>query len=260
MGGSLGDGAAGGAADGYGGAKGVVFVGGNLGGVIGAGAGIVVAAVQGDDVTLEVFGEVVILPVGAGIAGILNAKAHGAVALIEEIPQGILFRSRGGEPLLGHGQTVHNVVLGVTAVSVGLPGSQAVYIVLVAVGLSANHNAGQLPSVAPGHGVGLAIVVAQGVAGAVIGNGMSIKLSQQILPVGILIGVAALTSKVGLSIIADSLIGEITGVIVSVNILVVCDAAGAVGILRNFDQLPQGIILIGLAGVVFEIDSLSYLW
>lgn len=52
MGGSLGDGAAGGAADGYGCAKGVVLIGGNGGGVVGSGAGIVVAAVQGDDVTL----------------------------------------------------------------------------------------------------------------------------------------------------------------------------------------------------------------
>ena len=52
MGGSLGDGTAGGAADGYGGAKGVVLIGGNGGGVVGSGAGIVVAAVQGDDVTL----------------------------------------------------------------------------------------------------------------------------------------------------------------------------------------------------------------
>lgn len=167
---------------------GVILVGSDQSTIVGVGAGIVVAAVQGDDVTLEVFGEVVILPVGAGIAGILNAKAHGAVALIEEIPQGILFRSRGGEPLLGHGQAIHNVVLGITAVGIGLPGSQAVYIVLVAVGLSANRNAGQLPSVAPGHGVGLAIVVAQGVAGAVIGDGMAVHGSQQVFPVGVTVG------------------------------------------------------------------------
>ena len=126
MGGSLGDGTAGGAADGYGGAKGVVLIGGNGGGVIGSGAGIVVAAVQGDDVTLEVFGEVVVFPVGAGIAGILNAKAHGAVALIEEIPQGVPFRTAGCEALFRNCQAIHNIVLGVTAVSVGLPGSQAV--------------------------------------------------------------------------------------------------------------------------------------
>ena len=178
MGGSLGDGTAGGAADGYGGAKGVVLIGGNGGGVIGSGAGIVVAAVQGDDVTLEVFGKVVVFPVGTWITGILNAKAHGAVAFIEEIPQGILFRSRGGEPLLGHGQTVHNVVLGVTAVGIGFSRPQAVNIVLVAVGLSAHRNAGQLPPVTPGHGIAFAVVVAQGVAGAVIGDGMSVKGSQ----------------------------------------------------------------------------------
>ena len=197
MGGSLGDGAAGGAADGYGGAKGVVFVGGNLGGVIGAGAGIIVAAIQGDDVTLEVFCEVVVFPAGAGIAGILNAKAHGAVALVEEIPQGVPFRTAGRETLLRDCQAIHNIVLGVAAIRIGLSRPQAVYIVLVAVGLSANRDTGQLPPVAPGHSVVFAVVVAQGVAGAIISNSMSVEFGEQIRPVGVSIGVAALTAKVG---------------------------------------------------------------
>lgn len=98
-------------------------------------AGIVVAAVQGNDVALNVFAKIVILPVGRR-RGIADAKAHRAVALIVEIPQGILLGSVGSEPILRNCKSLDYIVFGIAAVEVGFPRPDAAGIVLIIVGFT----------------------------------------------------------------------------------------------------------------------------
>ena len=98
-------------------------------------AGIVVAAVQSNDVALNVFAEIVILPVGRR-CGVADAKAHRAVALVIEIPQSILLGSIGPEPILRNRQSLDYIVLRITAVEVGLPRPDAADVVLIIVGFS----------------------------------------------------------------------------------------------------------------------------
>ena len=98
-------------------------------------AGIVVAAVQGNDVTLNVFAEIVILPVGRR-CGVADAKAHRAVALVIEIPQGILLGSVGPEAFLRNRQSLDYVILRIAAVEIGLPRPDAAGVVLIIVGYS----------------------------------------------------------------------------------------------------------------------------
>ena len=95
-------------------------------------AGIVVAAVQGNDVALNVFAEIVILPIGRR-RGIADAKAHRAVALIVEIPQGILLGSVGPEAFLRNRQSLNYIVFGIAAVEVGFPRPDAAGVVLIIV-------------------------------------------------------------------------------------------------------------------------------
>ena len=96
-------------------------------------AGIVVAAVQGNHVTLNVFAEIVVLPVGRR-RGVADAKAHRAVALIVEIPQSILLGSVGLESLLCNRQSLDYIVFGIAAVEVGFPRPDAAGVVLIIVG------------------------------------------------------------------------------------------------------------------------------
>ena len=182
IGGCLGDGCTAGVEDSNGLAPGVVLVGGHQ-----RACTCSIPEVKGNHVPLQVLGKIVIRPGGA--SRVLNAKTDWAVALIVQIPQRVLLCSRGGEALLGYRQTVHNVVLGVAAVGVGFSRPLAVDIVLIAVGLAAHGGGVQLPAIAPGHGVPLAVVVAQRVAAAVIGDALPVIGCQQILPVGISVGV-----------------------------------------------------------------------
>ena len=96
-------------------------------------AGIVVAAVQGNHVTLNVFAEIVILPVGRR-RGVADTKAHRAIALIVEIPQGILLGSVGPEAIFRNRQSLNYIVFGIAAVEVGFPRPDAAGIVLIIVG------------------------------------------------------------------------------------------------------------------------------
>ena len=96
-------------------------------------AGIVVAAVQGNDVALNVFAEIVVLPVGRR-CGVADAKAHRAIALIVEIPQGILLGSVGPEAFLRNRQSLDYIVLRIAAVEVGFPRPDAAGVVLIIVG------------------------------------------------------------------------------------------------------------------------------
>ena len=96
-------------------------------------AGIVVAAVQGNHVALNVFAEIVILPIGRR-RGVADTKAHRAVALVIEIPQGILLGPVGPEPILRNRQSLDHVILRIAAVEVGFPRPDAADVVLIIVG------------------------------------------------------------------------------------------------------------------------------
>ena len=98
-------------------------------------AGIVVAAVQGNNVTLNVFAEIVILPVGRR-CGVADTKAHRAIALIVEIPQGILLGPVGPEAFLRNRQSLDYIVFGIAAVEVGFPRPDAAGVVLIIVGFT----------------------------------------------------------------------------------------------------------------------------
>ena len=98
-------------------------------------AGIVVAAVQSNDVALNVFAEIVILPVGRR-CGVADTKANRAVALVIEIPQSILLGSVGLESLLCNRQSLDHIVFGIAAVEIGLPRPDAAGVVLIIVGFS----------------------------------------------------------------------------------------------------------------------------
>ena len=122
-------------------------------------AGIVVTAVQSNDVTLNVFAEIVVLPVGRR-CGVADAKAHRAVALIVEIPQSILLGSVGPEAILRNRQSLDYIVFGIAAVEVGFPRPDAAGVVLIIVGHTAHVRAGKLSAVLPREGIAAAIIVA----------------------------------------------------------------------------------------------------
>ena len=96
-------------------------------------AGIVVAAVQGNHVALNVFAEIVILPVGRR-RGVADAKAHRAIGLIVEIPQGVLLGSVGPEAFLRNRKSLDYIVFGIAAVEIGFSRPDAAGIVLIIVG------------------------------------------------------------------------------------------------------------------------------
>ena len=96
-------------------------------------AGIVVAAVQSNHVALNVFAEIVVLPVGRRCS-IADAKAHRAIALIVEIPQGILLGPVGPEAFLRNRQSFDYIVFGIAAVEVGFPRPDAAGVVLIIAG------------------------------------------------------------------------------------------------------------------------------
>ena len=98
-------------------------------------AGIVVAAVQSNDITLNILAEIVILPVGRR-CGVADAKANRAIALIVEIPQGVLLGSVGPEAILRNRQSLDYIVFGIAAVEVGFPRPDAAGVVLIIVGYS----------------------------------------------------------------------------------------------------------------------------
>lgn len=108
----------------------------------------------------------------------------------------------------------------------GFVGSQAVDVVLIAVGLSAHGSGVQLPAIDPGHGVGSAVEVLQWIAAAVVyqglgggsGRGGVGDLRQQILPlaVGVLVGILLPLAEALGAEIAKGIILVCTGAIIGI--------------------------------------------
>jgi len=116
--------------------------------------GIVIAAVQRNDIALRVFAEIVILPIGGACSWIVSSEANRTVAFVKEIPQDILFGTIGSKSLLSYRQTVYYIIFRIAAVIVGLSCPNTAGVIFVAVGLTANGCAGKLPLGATG-GLGL---------------------------------------------------------------------------------------------------------
>ena len=205
--GGLGDAGAVGAVDACGIAPRVISVGGYQRTVVDA-----VPLVQGNDIALQVLGKIVVHP--AGFAGVLDAKAYRAVVFVKGIPQGVLYCSRRGEPPFGHRQAVYDVVQGVPAIGIGFSRTQTIDIVLAAVGLAIHGNTVQFPAIAPSHGIPFAIVIAQGIAAAIVGDALPVKGRQQVLPVGIAVGVGVLDSCNSPCAILNYPRGQISGVVI----------------------------------------------
>ena len=131
-------------------APGIIGVGCNQCGRVSFVGGIIIAAVQRNDISLQVLTEIVILPIGRRRGGIVDAEANRAVAFVKEIPQDILFGAIGSKALLSYRQTVYYIILRIAAVIVGLSCPNAAGVIFVAVGLTANCCAGKLPLGAAG--------------------------------------------------------------------------------------------------------------
>ena len=143
-----------------------------------------------------------------------------AVGIVEEIQGGV---SVGLPQQLSAGI---GVVVGHTVD--GFVGSQAVDVVLIAVGLSAHGSGVQLPAIDPGHGVGSAVEVLQGIAAAVVyqglgggsGRGGVGDLRQQIPPlaVGVLVGILLPLAEALGAEIAKGIILVCTGAIIGIGL------------------------------------------
>ena len=131
-------------------ATGIIGIGCNQCGRVSFAGGIVIAAVQCNDISLQVLTEIVLLPIGRSCSGIVDAKANRAVAFVKEIPQDILFGTIGSKALLSYRQTVYYIILRIAAIIVGFSRPNTAGVIFIAVGLTANCCTGKLPLGATG--------------------------------------------------------------------------------------------------------------
>ena len=94
----------------------------------------------------------------------------------------------------------------------GLAGSHTIQIIGIGDGSGAAGCGCQLPAVLPGEGPLGAIVVAEGIAGGVVGDGTFVKCRQQVTPVAVTIGVVVFSCTV---IGGQNVTRGVVGVIVS---------------------------------------------
>ena len=122
----------------------------NQSGRVGFAGGVVIAAVQRNDIALQVLAEIVILPIGGACSWIVSSEANRTVAFVKEIPQDILFGTIGSKSLLSYRQTVYYIIFRIAAVIVGLSCPNTAGVIFIAVGLTANCCTGKLPLGAAG--------------------------------------------------------------------------------------------------------------
>ena len=178
-----------------------------------------------EDVALEV-GDVV-------VEGAVVLQGVGIAAGIVEEVQGV---SAAG---LAHQLAACvGVAVGGTAYLLGQP--QAIGIVGEAEALAVAVGRHQPPALGPGHGPILAVVIGGGIAGSVIGNGVSVVFRQQVPPGGIAVGVGVAGGAVGGG---QNIAHRVVGIGVGLS---------AAGLLR---QLVLGIVGIGVGGAVFRVGG-----
>ena len=155
-------------------------------GVVGVrGNGVSVGIYQPHYIALEV-GNVIVVGAVA-----LYGIGH-SVTVVEEVQGGV-----GAGMVLPQQLTAGVAVVdGCAVYDLVIP--DAVAVVDIGVGLAVYYGFGQPPSLCPGKGVPPAIVVAQRIAAAVVGNGLVVISRQQVSPLAVAIGVAVAGSAVAL--------------------------------------------------------------
>ena len=140
----------------------------------------------------------------------------GSIGIVEEV-NGI------GAPGHAH-QLATGIVVTVGGAVDNLAGSQAAGIIGEAQAVAACGGSCQAPTVSPGEVPANAVVVAGGIANGVVGNGLAVKGGEQILPVGVAVGIgmpigcqniARTIIRIGVSIVTNGL-EELTLVVVGI--------------------------------------------
>ena len=155
-------------------------------GVVGiAGNGVSAGIDQPHYIALEV-GDVIVVGAVA-----LHGVGH-SVSVVEEVQGGV-----GAGMVLPQQLTAGIAVVdGCAVYDLIIPESVAV--VDIGIGLAVYYRFGQSSALAPGKGVPPAIVVAQRIAAAVVGNGLSVIGGQQVSPLAVAIGIAVAGCAVAL--------------------------------------------------------------
>ena len=200
---------------------------------------------QAENITLQI-GDVVVgsgsfsggIDQGVGVAGIAiqEIQSNIAIGFPQELAAGV------------------EIVVGYAVY--GLAQAQAVAIIGVSIGICSLCGADEVAALSPGKGITAAVVVAQRVAGAVIGNGLAVESRQQISPVGIAVGIGVAGGAVGSGKdIAAQVVGVGPGLAAArsgkqlVQVIVGIGVGGAVsGIGKDIAQNVVGIAIAGSAG------------
>ena len=127
---------------------GVILVGGDQGGIVGLGRAIIVASVDRHHIALQVLG--VIVMGESGLPGVFHPYAYNRALFIVQEHQRA---GKGAVRLILHlrqERGTHPVIVRICAVGVGLPGAQAVGVVLILRSFRAGFRRGKLSAIAPG--------------------------------------------------------------------------------------------------------------
>ena len=155
-----------------------------------------------------------------------DVVVHGAVVLQGEgRSAGIVEEVQGVGAVGFPEQLAAGVVVGVGRAVDSLRGADTVVVIGIGDGMASTDGFGQIPAFRPGEFPLGAVVVAGGIAAAVVGNGLSIVSRQQIAPLGIAVGIAV---AVGGFEIAKTVVG-----------------VGIGGVTRSFQKLALGIVGVG---------------
>ena len=181
--------------------------------------------------------EGVVFVAGNYCAGGIDQLHHIALEVSDVvIHRAIMLQSKGGaagivEEVQGVGavgfpqQLAAGVVVGVGRAVYSLRCADTVVVIGIGDGMASTDGFDQIPALGPLKGPTGAVVVAGGIAAAVVGNGLSIVSRQQIAPLGIAVGIAV---AVGGFEIAKTVVG-----------------VGIGGVTRSFQKLALGIVGVG---------------
>ena len=136
--------------------------------------------VDRQDVALQIFDEIVLRP--GSIAPIPQGNAADLAVFVEGVAHVVHFVVVSFMERFAQNLSVADEVFHPCAVRVHLFRPEAVLVIGIGSGFSAGGQAGQIPALAPAHGVALAVVVVQGIAAAVVGEAVAVHLGQQVLP------------------------------------------------------------------------------
>ena len=229
--------------------EGIVLIGGNQ--------CVVRITVDLQHVALEVLYEVVPLPLVGGVR-VPDAEAHHGTVVAVDVPHAMAPLDAAGCALiddLADHPSVQDAVFGVAAVGIGHPDPVSAGIVLVGSGLAVLGDALEPPALSPDHGG--AIVIGGGISRVIVGDGVAVKSCQQILPVGVAIGVGMALSIFNRFAVV---FGDLPGFQVPRRVIVILvPGVGGVGvdIVRGVNKLPQAVVSVGPVGGILDVFLLA---